>query len=584
MRESYTIIKIVKEYNERFKGNWIESLCWKDDTSSQKSYTQGCTTIDEFITFIFVNIGESVLQGEFLRYKYNNLRDFCESYRDDILPDLHNEFKRKLQLNFQQLNDELYDVLNIYRLYIQSFENKLLQSGKNNIVNAISRHSPDFSIERFQALYTIIKACFQEYELSYNEKYIQSLILRKDDLSKFGEKHDNLEIKNIVKIVLFKIDFLLKKLSHLSPNNTIEYFLDFKQQSIQVTTPSNIEHELDSYFQYFLKPDTIPHDRVSEWQLLCQRKEARIWQLVLLMRHYTQVTKSKNQINNLLSHYQELHNKLLQKEWCLFDKYALRTIKNYMYNSRFSFITKDKNSTYQEVVDSLNKIIDLQSETQIHNFHPYKKAVIYFVSHIRTCIQKEENLSSIKEKEVYLSKTIMPKLEDSFKWCQQNQFYPFQLMRNDCKVRIKELSMMLFSPSSFSRPIRYEQLSEAIMSLKMDVISLGNEIRLYEEHKKTLAIKEELEKSKRTQVEILGIFAALLTFFIGCLTIFTNANKNVSIIETIKHISYLGIILLLFISTGYFFVTDKPKKWKAIFFGSMILLYTSILVKVFFIS
>lgn len=561
-----------------------KKLKWDCEASSKKSYTQGKIKIDNFISRVFIAISKSVLKGEFLHCSNNKLKDLCEISQDDILADDPNKLKHDLQHRFRQFNNELSDIANIYRLHIQTIEDKIQLSECNYIVNAVSRHSPDFSIVQFQALYVIIRVCFQEYELSYSNDYIQLLILQKDELTEIEKKQENKDIKDIIRLVLFKIDFLLRKLSHLSHNHIITYFLNFKQQSIQATNPSDTEYELDSYFQYFLTPSTISQNKVSEWQEACTHKNAKVWHLVLLMRYYTKVTKSKMQIKNLLSHYNVLHTELLQEEMCRFDKYALKTVKNYMYNSQFSFITKDKNSTYQEVVGTLDEIIDLQYETQIHNFHPYKKAVVYFVSHIRCCIQKEEPLASIREKESYLSKTIIPKLDEAFKWCRQNQFYPFQLTQNDCNVPIKELSMILFSPSSFSRPIQYERLSEIIASLRMDVKALESEIQLYEEHRKIIAIKEEFEKSKRTQVEILGVFAALLTFFIGCLTIFTNATKDVSILEKIKHISYLGIILLLFISAGYFFVTEKPRGWKAKIFGGMIIAYTLILVKIFFIQ
>ena len=143
--------------------------------------------------------------------------------------------------------------------------------------------------------------------------------------------------------------------------------------------------------------------------------------------------------------------------------------------------------------------------------------------------------------------------------------------------------MMLFSPSSFSRPIKYDQLLETITSLKMDVSTLRNEIRLYEEHQKIVDIKNALEKSKRTYAELLGIFATIITFFIGCLTIFTNAETQISFTEKIEHISYLGVILLLFISAGYFFVTENQTQWKTWFFGTTTIVYIAILVKVFFI-
>lgn len=583
MKELYSINNIINKYNETFNPDWIEKLDWDNEGASKESYTHGKSKIGNFISYVFIEISKSVLKGEFLRCSNNKLKDLCDICQEDVSIDDSNKLKQDLKSRFRQLNNELYDISTLYRWNIQIIDDKIQLSECNYMFNAVSRHSTELSIELFQILFIIIKVCFREYELSYDEKYIHFLILQKAGLTKYEQKATDEDIKKVIKVVLFKIDFILRKLSHLSPNNTIEYFLDFKKQAINADNNINTDLELYSYFQYFIAPNTIPKIVVSEWQLKCSRREARMWQLVLLMRYYTKVNKSKSQVKNLLTRFIDFYNRLMQRNWHRFDEYALKTVKNYMYNSQFSMIVDDSTSTYQDMVEKLDEIIDIQNETQIHNFHPYQKAISYLLAHIRNCIKEEDEISLIKNKETYLLK-IIDKLEESYKWCKKNQFYPFQLMRNDCIIRIKEFNILLFSPSSFSRPIRYEQLSDIVAALKLDVNALHNEIRLYEEHNKTIIIKEELEKSKRTQAEILGIFAAVLTFFIGCLTVFTNVDKETSIIDKIEHISYMGMILLLFISTGYFFVTHDLKNWRTLFFAIMTVLYIGILVKVFFIS
>ena len=583
MKDLYSINNIINKYSETFNPGWIEVLNWDDEDNSKKSYTQGKSKIDDFISYVFIEISQSVLKGEFLCCSNNKLADLCDICQDDILIDDSNKLKQDLKTRFRQFNNELYDISAIYRSNIQIIDDKIQLSECNYMVNAVSRHSTELSIELFQILFVIIKICFGEYELSYDEKYIQSLILQKAGLTEYKQKITNEEIKNIIKVVLFKIDFILKKLSHLSHNNTIEYFLDFKRQTINADNSINTELELDSYFRYFIDPNTIPKDTISIWQSKHSRREAKIWQLVLLMRYYVKVTKSKTQVKNLLTGFVHFHRRLTTIELYRFDEYALKTVKNYMYNSQFSMIVDDSTSTYQEVVEKLNEIIDIQNETQIHNFHPYQKAASYLLAHIRNCIKENDDISMIKNKESYMLK-IIDKLEEAYKWCEKKQFYPFQLMRKDCTNLIKEVNILLFSPSSFSRPIRYEQLSDTIAALKQDANAIRNEIRSYEEHSKIIAIKNEVEKAKKSQIETLGIFTAIITFFIGCVTIFTNVENKISITEKMEHISYLGSIILLFVSTGYFFVTDNIKQWKTWFFGAMILIYIAIMVKLFWLQ
>ncbi len=327
MKELYTINSIINKYNEYFNLDWIERLKWDGEDTSKDSFTEGKSKIDNFISYVFIEISKSVLKGEFLYCSNNKLKDLCDICQDDISIDDSNKLKQDLKSRFRQLNNELYDISTLYRWNIQIINDKIQLSECNYMVNAVSRHSTEFSIELFHVLFIIIKICFGEYELSYDEKYIQFLILQKAGLTEYEQKATNEDIKKVIKVVLFKIDFILRKLSHLSPNKTIEYFLDFKKQTINADKSTNIELELSLYFQYFIEPNTIPKNIVSDWQLKCSRKEARMWQLVLLMRYYTKVTQSKTQVKNLLNHFIDFHTRLIQKGLCRFDEYALKTVK-----------------------------------------------------------------------------------------------------------------------------------------------------------------------------------------------------------------------------------------------------------------
>lgn len=146
--------------------------------------------------------------------------------------------------------------------------------------------------------------------------------------------------------------------------------------------------------------------------------------------------------------------------------------------------------------------------------------------------------------------------------------------------------MMVFTPSSFCRPIDYLKLDEIIERFRTDSMTLDSEILLYKEELEILELKNSIEKNKKSYIEILGIFTGLVTFLIGCITIFTNVeNPKVSLFEKIEHISLLGIIVLLLINGGYFLTSEvKCKSFKFWFFLITSILYIFVLVKTYILQ
>lgn len=98
-------------------------------------------------------------------------------------------------------------------------------------------------------------------------------------------------------------------------------------------------------------------------------------------------------------------------------------------------------------------------------------------------------------------------------------------------------------------------------------------------------MKNSIEKNKKTYIEILGVFTGLVTFLIGCITIFTNVeDAGVPLKEKIEHVSLLGIIVLLLINGGYFLTSEiKCKSIKFWFIMVTSLLYLAVLIKAYLV-
>ena len=70
----------------------------------------------------------------------------------------------------------------------------------------------------------------------------------------------------------------------------------------------------------------------------------------------------------------------------------------------------------------------------------------------------------------------------------------------------------------------------------------------------------------------MGVFITLTTFLVGLLSIFIGNNGGVSIFEKMEYVIALGLILIVFISLGYFVVSEKYSAIKAVIFALLLLL------------
>ena len=71
-----------------------------------------------------------------------------------------------------------------------------------------------------------------------------------------------------------------------------------------------------------------------------------------------------------------------------FDKYALKTIKNYMYNCKLSLLINEKNCTYEAVIQLLDEITNVQTETSIQKFFILIKKSYLFIGSYQNVYQK----------------------------------------------------------------------------------------------------------------------------------------------------------------------------------------------------
>jgi hypothetical protein len=363
----------------------------------------------------------------------------------------------------------------------------------------------------------------------------------------------------------------LSKLSTYSKNKVINYNYNFKQASIELTNPSSYdENDFRKYFLEFIDVDRIDPDKVLQWQKESHEQSVAMWKYAFLMRYYVKKTKSIQQINSLLSLSEKHYSESIQKDDNIVNLYAARSMRNYMYNSRFSFLCQsDSSYSFELLKKDIEAIEAVQNETFIFNYHPYEKAVGFIINLLNSQLERDDCEESLLKDELNLLNHCFLKFKENTEWCKHNQTYLMQMRFNFSSIEDKEKGIRVFYPSSFCRPLRFSVLEESISKFNSEIPFIEYQIKHFSEKKDLLAAKTKIDNIERSLLEKMGLFVTVTTFLVGLLSIFIGNNGSVSIFTKMEYVICLGIVLLLFVCLGYFVVGSSIQKFKPYIFGTL---------------
>ena len=576
MEESKYTKKILEEFKSKFPDNWIEQLNW-EKAKSHKSFKNGFSTICSFQTFLFENLAKLVLSADHFVCKTDSLEQLLNQLEGDIVPTSKNTLKNKLQTEYANLYTDIHDSLYLVKYHKDLINGRFKQQSKKVLIRAIPfKYNRSNRNKYVSLLDDICDACWFEYIFSYDETYIRTLLMLKEKLNKISQDEAG-EIVKIVNVTINKIEFLLKKLTFFSKNKRITYNYDFHETTINTFSEEQYkDDDFRRYFLDFMDIERISPEKIGSWQDTLQKDNVKMWHFVFLMRYYVKVTRSKEQIDKLIElfdkHYSE---NLKDPRENIVNKFACKSGKNYMYNSRFSYYCKLKEEySFDQMKADLNKIETIQNETFIFNYHPYQKAIEFANRHLTESIEKNESIDVLNQILSFI-KDSYKKFKNNVEWCNTNQPYLLQLRFDFSKITDQDLEV--FYPSAFCRPLRFQDLNEKIQEISNEINMLEYQVK---HHTERLEIKQTKDAIKQMQDkndefikhmqkknnEILARYASIATFLVGLLSIFIGNKEEVSIFTKMEYVVALGVILIMFVSVGYFFTSESFKKFRTFVF------------------
>ena len=454
--------------------------------------------------------------------------------------------------------------------YIEQTKKKF---SPNNLVisaNFVSYKNRTDRHKMVSLMHLICDSCEVEYSFSYDESYINHLLLIRLYLLDEKQKQNG-ELKNVIIAVLTKVELLLGKMSVFTENKKILYYHDWELETIELDRPDKyLKGDFRFLFQKYLDPSGLDDGTIIEWQQDSLKDEVAMWQLAFLMRYYTKCTKSIIQINKLIDLACRHHDEYIRDDkHNIVNDCADRSFLNYMYNSRFSFLCQcDKDYTYVRMKEDVQEIESIQSQTFIKNYHPYQTAVEFTIKVIETKISQmvmEDITQIVSDLKEYFRKFKLNVL-----WCKKHQPYLVQLRYNFSSIEIENCDFKTFCPSSFCRPLRFKDLDEKTIAYANKIAFFENES--YNQHNRSLFLetKSKIDNMERKNMEQMGLFITITTFLVGLLSIFIGNNGSVTIKEKMQYVVALGCILIIFVSVGYYFVRDKHSKTENCILGGII--------------
>lgn len=371
------------------------------------------------------------------------------------------------------------------------------------------------------------KVAIIDHSLAVKKKQLEDLIIY---IIELGEIFSNHPLKEIL---LDKSKLLCAKISQRFKDDEKSYLYSFEFKDNEI---SKFEDELvifnnfvDSYRSHYLaKNERNRKIYIDKIHKSAKTEGYDLLKFHSLIKNYKDDNESIVQIENLLSVFESSYDESIKSlDICEYDKKAWAICKNYLYNNKLSLQLKLQPSKLDKNIALLEEIKVIQEETGVKNYFPFLQFLkTIYAELIRELDNSRPEFAKLQEL-IDLYDKYIKRLFLSFEWSKDNNFQAFVLNKDLCRVEYETASLgkrRLFIASSFVLPQNYMEISIEINDLKKSVDEIRAHIPLFRrilaEEDQLLGIRFDIEKHNRNQIEILGIFSAVVLFAAGGINIF----------------------------------------------------------------
>lgn len=298
-----------------------------------------------------------------------------------------------------------------------------------------------------------------------------------------------------------------------------------------------------------------------------------LYELHILIKYYKDCTVESYH-EELKAIRIEIGNRYLkEKQALLRNSYNVFALDyNYSINNEFSELLdfSKRKFEYSAIKALYEEICKVQTLTGIDNYFPQWKMLTYLLESIQNDIIEKKVFSNLSNINFLMSeaKAILEKYDYNIEWSQRTYNYVFYLPLEECFVRYsdeKDIIDKLFIASSFVLPLakdkyilEYKDTIKNYYSLEksMEVIELiHTDQRALRE--KYVELSNDIKGKETKYIEILGIFAVVITFAAAAFTTELTMAKDPSYSDLNSGLIRVGFVLFLFVGL-ILFITRIP--------------------------
>lgn len=446
-----------EKYKVEFGNEKWSHINYNDGEACQAFYNK----IQDFIEFSFIHLTRSILSGEYIREK--NFGEILEKFKQE-LANIPNPPvgpittpENRIQLEVFYLGSSLFNALASYESFfflVRSKYKKADYENSNIWLKRLFRKTDRNSL--LETFYNIaIPICQQEYYLLVDEGRAYKILELRSSIEMIAQ-NTSVGVKEICTLLLQKTAFILRRV-RIEPLRYIT---------------SNLKEET-------IYPDKLDVGDYSLFEKICEQcsdpdsdsKDDKIAPFVFKMRDYRTSLKNEMDIKSMddvIADFKRAYGiyksdpKQQKSEMeRISDEFSWDSVYNYLYNCRFSFLTRvKKDIKLKKIKEELRVIEDIQAATYIQNFHPYDKAIQSIIDCIQRHIDKEDINDHLMEDKFSELERLIPLYKERIEWCKSHVFIAFQLPFEESCVYSEKYELNLFVPSPFANNDDYDALAK----------------------------------------------------------------------------------------------------------------------------
>lgn len=534
--------KCIEEYKNLFTRSNTNKEIYKESIEEKLRNKE---KYNEFERFFFVQMNNAIFSGEYLVDDYiEKVKEFENllvvegnvTLEDDI-------YRSVIRICLSDLRDIIFRIQNKIKL---RNEDVLVSLTTNDIKTSKEDSYKYFGFFAKFAL-TLL---YLDHTLIDIKDYRKILIDRFNCLQVESSGLDNEDLIEIFEKLKSKCSFLLKKTFVKDKKKSLYYAVDYVVKNVDdIIKEDKYNADFSSLFDGMYL-ERYGNEIVATYKENFEEKKFSAIAFIILAYYYRiSDAKDVDRFDKLCEQFDDYYE-LKRGCLCRYDKYAFMSIKNYIYNCRFSYCLDLKDYTIEKLKIDIKNIEGIQENTGFQNYHPYKKALKFLDNYLS---EHNSIAESVSEDIIKLYNDIFRQYKVTYEKCIQKHFCSFQLPINESLT-----AKGIFFASAFSKPISPSKLKDAERDYRETKQYLKIRQRLSKREEEINKLSTQFQSFRRESFEYLGVFIAVITFLFGSVQLF--GNDKITLKPILLNIVSLGIVLGMFMSLLYIVLYSKKCK------------------------